>query len=56
MRAAAAAVALGLVFAPVLYVRRAWLPPGHVVQVVEDSRDRALHGKARRRARRGRAA
>lgn len=53
MRAAAAATtALVLAFAPASYVRREWRPAGHLVQLVDGSRDRRLHGKARRRARR----
>lgn len=54
MRRAVLVVALALAFAPAGYVRREWLPPGAVQYVVTSSRDRALHGKARRRARQGR--
>lgn len=52
MRRTVCVLVLGLALTGAGYVRREWRPVGTVAYLVVGSRDRALHGKARRRARR----
>jgi hypothetical protein len=51
MKTSVVALCLVLAWAPAAYVRREWVAPGTVAYLVVGSRDRRLHGKDRRRAR-----